>query len=177
MEMHLRKYLWMFFGYYSIGYLVIGSIIFLVNLFLNWSATDILAIISLCMTIPLYISQKFIKNEGRFFSELELKSIINKSVFIAWGISILSVISFFGYCFFVKLFAQEEIPLLLYHDNSASDIFLQMPIMHLCIAFLSVVFLYYIAIYFLIRRSFKKASKQYYKKHGRLMDKSGIINS
>ncbi len=126
---------------------------------LNTNIRDIPIIILICIAVPTFLCHKIIKNENRFLSSQEQKSMVRKATLIAWLISSFSNIFYIGYCIFIKIVVPENgIPSMLSDTQLTPDTTVAN-----FLTLVTVMIVYYLMIWLLITLSFKKASK-YYKK-------------
>lgn len=92
MNMNLKKYLWLFSLYYFSGYLIGLPLLLLIDNIWHLHASDFIIMICLSASLPFLICDKFVKNEGRFFSEEEQTLFVKQSARIATLISLLPLV-------------------------------------------------------------------------------------
>ena len=167
MTVSLKKYLWQFFGIYFLGFVLGLAAIYAVDTLWGMKLQDALIIIALSASIPHYTAEKFIKNEGRFFTDIEQKAIIKKMSLIALGVSILPTLIYFGYAIIIKLIlTPKEIDLLLSKNiiSVGDSKMLALNNSYLIALIIGASLLYYLIIRLSISGTVKRIGKQYHKK-------------
>ena len=102
MSVELKKYHWQFFRYYLLGYAIGMAALFSVAYFFNVRMPDLILIVILCMIVPQTLSDDFIKNEKRFFTDDELSIMIKRSSLTSFMINFIPSFMFLGYCIVLK---------------------------------------------------------------------------
>jgi hypothetical protein len=154
MNVNLKKYLWPFTGLYY---------------FWGLKLQDFIIIIALSGSLPIYTAEKFTKNEGRFLTEAEQKTLVKKMSLIAVAISLLPTIIYFGCGIVMKLlFSPQEISTILageHTDKGFSEI-MALNNYYLIAIVVGSALLYYLFIRLMINGTFKSQRKKYGRKSG-----------
>ncbi len=151
MDIPLKKYVWQFFGYYLLGYLIGITLLFSVAYFLNLRMPDLILIVILCMIVPQTLTEDFIKNEKRFFTETELAIMIKRSSLISFAINYAPSFLFIIFCLILKL-THTPSPV----SNPLLTDFLGFSVEYLLLILVGSGLLYYLISRFLIGLSFKR---------------------
>jgi len=167
MTVSLKKYLWQFFGIYFLGFVIGLAAIYAVDTLWGMKLQDALIIIALSSSIPYYIGEKFIKNEGRYFTDTEQKAIIKKMSLIALGVSMIPTLIYFGYAILVKLLlTPHDISLLASKKiiSTMDTTLLGLNNSYLIAIIIGGALLYYLIIRLSIGSTVKRIGKKYNKK-------------
>jgi hypothetical protein len=166
MAVNLNKYLWKFFFiyllYYSVGMIIYSFLDYFLN---SNSANDLVLVGCLCFLVPMNISKKFIKNEKRFFNEVEFKIMVNKCSLIASGITMFWYIVFVGYFVFLRIILTSNQLFNYIKDAKAANsdfvVFtMESPIISI-ICLLAAFIISYLLIKFTIGKVFKRTGIRY----------------
>ncbi|MDX2164060.1 MAG: ABZJ_00895 family protein [Gammaproteobacteria bacterium] len=114
MTAHLKPYIRQFSLYYFLGYLIGLPLLIIIDNIWHLHASDFIIMLSLSMSLPYLICDKFVKNETRFFSEDEQKLFVKKSALIAMLISLVPCIFYSAALLSIKLSAALIIAITLF---------------------------------------------------------------
>ena len=113
MNANLKPYIRQFSLYYFLGYLILLPLLIIIDNIWHLHGSDFIILISLSMAIPYLTCDKFVKNEGRFFSDDEQKLFVKKSALIGMFISLIPLVLYSGTLLFINLFASPDAMLFL----------------------------------------------------------------
>lgn len=166
MNANLKPYARQFSLYYFLGYLICLPLLLIINTTWHLHASDIIIIVSLSMALPMLTSDKFIKNEGRFFTQEEQTQFVKKSALNAMLISLLPAVFYSATLIFIKLFAPAEainyIKLQHAIDSIQSDMTSLNSLTIIAMTLFSALF-YYVAIRLSMNSAIKSLRKRYEK--------------
>jgi hypothetical protein len=161
MDSVVNKYVWQFSLFYFIGCLIGFPLMVLIDTTWNLHLHDVILIVSLAAAIPFLTCDKFIKNEGRFFTPDEQQFFIKKSAKIATMIGVIPTLLTLGTTLFIKLFAPPEIVAHFAAQHSLEPLSVNSPVLITII--LCTTALYYIFIRLSLGGTVKSIRKKYEK--------------
>ncbi len=161
MDAVVKKYVRQFGLYYFVGCLIGFPLLILIDVTWKLHLHDVIVIVGLAMSIPFLTCDKFIKNEGRFFSPDEQQTFVKKSAKIATFISLIPTLLTLGTTLFIKLFAPPEIVSHFAAQHSLEALSMNSGVIIAMI--LATTALYYLFIRFSVGSTVKSLRKKYEK--------------